>query len=139
MQPVFVGRHERQVDQKGRLALPATYRPRFETGCYLAFGQEGCINVFTPEEFEQMAEETMERVRQGVTTRAELRTLASSAFLVQLDGQGRVGLEPALRSFAGIEAGTTVVVTGAFDRVEVWQPQRFADQEAQGTAAIGAT
>ena len=73
---MFVGRHERQLDPKGRLALPSAFRPRFEPRCYLALGRDGCIDVFTPEAFEQMATETMEKVKQGEMGRDEQRALA---------------------------------------------------------------
>jgi MraZ protein len=133
---VFVGRHERQLDPKGRLAMPPPYRAHFETGCYLAFGEQGCIDAFTPEEFEQMANETLERVKRGEITRAEQRTLSSSAFLGQLDAQGRITLDRELRDFARIEAGSPVVVSGSFDRVEIWSPDRFERERTAGGAAI---
>jgi MraZ protein len=133
---VFVGRHERQLDPKGRLAMPPPYRSRFETGCYLAFGEQGCIEAFTPEEFEQMANETLERVKRGEITRAEQRALASSAFIAQLDAQGRITVDRELRDFAGIEPGSPVVVAGSFDRVEIWNPQKFERERDRGGAAI---
>ncbi|MFM8522441.1 MAG: cell division/cell wall cluster transcriptional repressor MraZ, partial [Acidimicrobiaceae bacterium] len=30
---MFVGAHERQLDPKGRIALPAAFRPKFEPKC----------------------------------------------------------------------------------------------------------
>mgnify|MGYP003704655651 CR=1 FL=1 len=59
----FVGRYERQVDDKGRLALPSAFRPRFEPRCFLARGQDGCIDVMTEGGFDDMVTELLEKVK----------------------------------------------------------------------------
>ena len=133
---MFVGRHERQLDPKGRLAVPSAFRPRFEPRCYLAFGRDGCIDVFTPEAFEQMATETMEKVKRGEVSRDEQRALAANAFEVGVDAQGRVSIDRALREFAGLELNTRVAVAGSFDRVEIWNVQKYEDVVARGGAAL---
>ena len=43
---MFVGLHERQLDDKGRLALPSAFRADFGDACYLVYGEERCIDVF---------------------------------------------------------------------------------------------
>jgi MraZ protein len=133
---VFVGRHERQLDPKGRLALPSTYRPRFEPRCYLAFGQDGCIDVLTAEGFEEVATEMLEKVKSGTISRAEQRALAAATVEATVDAQGRVTIDRELLDFAGIEAGTKVIVAGSFDRIEIWEPERYSRMSAAGGAAI---
>ena len=76
--PVFVGVHERQLDPKGRLALPAAFRPRLEPRCYLAFGQGKCVDVLTAEAFDQVAQELMQKVRAGEIDRNQQRALAAN-------------------------------------------------------------
>ena len=80
MAGVFVGRHDRQLDPKGRLALPASFRQKFESEAYLTFGENGCVDAFTPEEYEQMAQETMDKVRRGEIDRNRLRALSANTF-----------------------------------------------------------
>lgn len=133
---MFVGRHERQIDSKGRLALPSAYRPSFEPRCYLAFGQDGCIDVLTAAGFEEVANDMIEKVKRGEISRSQQRVLAANTVEVQVDGQGRVTLDRELREFAGIEPATSVVVTGSFDRVEIWSPERYRRQSEQGGALI---
>ncbi len=137
---MFVGRHERQLDSKGRLALPSAFRPRFEPLCYLTFGQDGCIDVLTAEGFGALAAEVIEGVKRGEITRQQQRALAGQAVAVTLDGQGRIMLDRELRQFAGIEPDTKVVVAGSFDRVEIWSLAAYQQQIAEGGAQIkGAT
>ena len=78
---MFVGVHERQLDPKGRLALPAAFRPRLEPRCYLAFGRDKCIDVLTAEAFEQVAEEMLQKVRSGEMD----RNAGRSGLRVELD------------------------------------------------------
>ena len=68
--------------------------------------------MFTPEAFEQMATETMEKVKRGEMSRDELRALAANTFEVAVDAQGRVSIDATLREFAGLELSTRVVVAG---------------------------
>lgn len=133
---MFVGRHERQIDPKGRLAMPSAYRPRFEPRCYLAFGQDGCIDVLTAEGFEEVANEMIDKVKRGEISRSQQRALAANTVEVQVDGQGRITIDRELREFAGIEPASSVVVTGSFDRVEIWSHERFQRQADQGGALI---
>lgn len=133
---MFVGRHERQLDPKGRLALPANFRDRLEPRCYLVLGSDKCIGVVTREVSERIADEITEAVKSGERSDKERRALAASMLDVTLDAQGRITLDESLRRFAGLTPGSPVVVAGAFDRVEIWEPSRFERILSAGTEAI---
>lgn len=133
---MFVGVHERQLDPKGRLALPAAFRPRLEPRCYLAFGRDKCIDVMTAEAFEEMAAEVISKVKSGDIGRSEQRALAANAIEVTIDAQGRVNIDEKLREYAGVALNSRVVVAGSFDRVEIWDPDRHARNIAAGTEQI---
>jgi len=132
----FVGRHERQVDDKGRLALPSAFRARFEPRCFLARGQDGCIDVMTEEGFDQVVAELLEKVKRGEMSKAQQRALSGDTVEVTLDGQGRVLISQELREFARVDPKATVIVAGAFDRVEIWNPDSYQRQIEQGSALI---
>jgi MraZ protein len=132
----FVGRHERQVDDKGRLALPSGFRARLEPRCFLAKGAEGCIDVLTEEGFDAMVEEVLAKVRRGEVSRSEQRALSGDTSEVTPDAQGRILLPQELREYAGIELRSAVTVAGSFDRVELWKPSDYDAQIKQGTARI---
>ena len=133
---MFVGLHERQLDSKGRVALPSTFRPRFEPACFLAFGSDGCIDVYTREDFELMAREANEKVKRGEMSRDAWRVLAHNTFEVPVDAQGRVNVEPTLREFGGLDVGARVIVAGSYDRVEIWNPERYDRIRQRGTAEL---
>ena len=134
---MFVGVHERQLDPKGRVALPAAFRPRLEPRCYLALGQDKCIDVLTAEAFELVARDALEKVRRGEMDRTEQRALAASAVEVAVDAQGRINVDEKLREYAGLTLDSRVVISGSFDRVEIWDPPRHARVSEVGTQRIG--
>jgi MraZ protein len=133
---VFVGRHERQLDPKGRIALPAPFRPKFEPTCFLAFGKDGCIDVFTRDDFEIQAKEATEKMNTGVISRDEWRALAHFTFEVAVDAQGRITLDRDLRDYAALNPDAKVVVAGSYDRVEIWNADAYAPVRARGAAAM---
>ena len=110
---MFVGVHERQLDDKGRLALPSAFRSMLGDACYLVLGDDGCINVYSAETFEATGADMMARVRNGDVTLTRARALAHSATKVTLDKQGRVTVDDKLRGYARLQPGSKVVVAGA--------------------------
>ena len=134
---MFVGVHERQLDPKGRVALPAAFRPRLEPRCYLALGQDQCIDVLTAEAFELVARDALDKVRRGEMDRTEQRALAANAMEVVVDAQGRINVDEKLREYAGLSLDSRVVISGSFDRVEIWDPSRHARVSEVGTQRIG--
>ena len=130
---LFVGTHERQLDDKGRVALPAPFRAQLGERCYLVFGDDQCINVVPADTFEAMAMNLMERVDRGEVSRQRQRAMSSSASLVQVDRQGRVNLDEKLRTYAGLSTEQRVVVTGNFTKVEIWSPEVYERVQSEGT------
>ena len=134
-----MGAFDRQLDDKGRLALPATFRDRLGEHCYLAKGKDKCVTVVPAETFEAEAADLAARVRNKEVPRNQLLALASSAMLVSLDKQGRVNVDEQLREYAGLQPGAAVTVAGSFDRLELWAPDRFAAVNDDGTGDLAGT
>lgn len=133
---LFVGAFERQLDDKGRLALPAPFRERLGEYVYLAKGPGKSLNVVPQDTFEDEAEDMKRRHRAGELSLEEMRAVAYSAELVQLDKQGRVKVGEALRGYAELAVPGSVMVTGRFDRLEIWSTTRFERVDAAATDSI---
>jgi MraZ protein len=133
---MFVGFHERQLDDKGRLALPSAFRSDMGDACYLVYGEERCIDVFPRDAFEDMAREMMRQVRAKEISLTRQRAFAHSATLVSLDKQGRITLDERLRSYAQLTPSSTVIVSGNLDRAEVWSSELYEQIAAAGRGAI---
>lgn len=124
----FFGRYEHSLDSKGRVILPAKFRPPFAAGGYLTQHLDGCLALWTNEEFDAQMNEMLERGRHGSADRNMARLWASNSSQVEVDRQGRMAIPSHLRDYAAFE--TEVLVLGAIDRVELWEPQRWEEKTA---------
>lgn len=129
---VFVGVYERQLDERGRVALPPSFRSTIGEQCYLTYGEDGCVRMMSVDVFQAEAQDMIDKVRTGEISRAKQRVFASSVVMAGIDKQGRILVDQRLRTHAGVELHTPVTVLGALDRIEIWEPSRYEQQEAIG-------
>ena len=120
----IVGTHERSLDDKGRLVLPARFRSHFSGVVYLSPG-DGCISLWPSDRFDSMVASVEEKIRSGELEPNVRRGVSSGSVEVSPDAQGRVMLPERLRAFARLEH--EVVVCGAIDRIEIWNPITWGD------------
>ena len=121
----FFGAYERQLDVKGRLALPAPFRAHLGTNCYLSLGVDNSIEVFTAETFEQEAERMQMLQQRGEISMDRLRAFSARATPAEPDAQGRIYLDERLRQHARLETKGPVVVMGRVDRLEICAKDRY--------------
>ncbi|MEQ8716034.1 MAG: cell division/cell wall cluster transcriptional repressor MraZ [Acidimicrobiales bacterium] len=122
----FLGTHERSLDDKGRLALPVPFRSHLGDTCFATRAPgAACLGVWTAEDFQRTLGRLRERVRNGEASTNQLRRFAAGAAELRQDSQGRVVLPSHLRDAVGLDR--EVMVIGAGDRVEVWDPQRWTE------------
>lgn len=133
---MFVGVYERQLDERGRVALPSSYRGELGDHCYLFFGDDGCVSVRSVESFETEAAELVAKAKRGEVSRNRQRAFASSATQATIDKQGRVTLDARLREHAGLAAQAAVVVLGNIDQIEIWDPVAHRRNETEGQYEI---
>jgi transcriptional regulator MraZ len=115
---VFLGTHTPRLDDKGRLALPARFRPELEGGLVICKGQDRCLYVFPVTEFSRVTEALRNAPVTDRRVRDYSRVLFASASNETPDGQGRITVPPPLRQYAGLTK--ECVVIGANTRIEVW-------------------
>ena len=127
---MFFGEYEHSLDAKGRIILPAKFRDRLEGGGFITKVLDGCLAVYTAEEFEKVATDMQEKARRGQMERNVVRSFAAGTAEVLPDRQGRVAIPATLRDFAGLER--EVMVTGAINRIEIWDAARWRDVNRQG-------
>jgi division/cell wall cluster transcriptional repressor MraZ len=138
---MFTGTFERQLDDKGRLAMPPLFRAELGEQCYVTMGRNGCLAVWPVPAFTKMVDALIERVDRGEASLQEQRLLAGSAHLVTLDKQGRIPIDERLRRAAGLanptsdggtDGSTAVLVSGNVRVVELWNPEQHAVVVAAG-------
>ncbi len=123
LETYFAGEFAHALDEKGRLAVPAKFRARFKEGAVVTRWMNECLAVFPTSEWESINAEIRKRPRTDRTVQT-----------FDLDAQGRIGIPAHLRHYADI--GDEVIVLGANDRLELWQPDRWHARLAQVEGSI---
>jgi len=106
--------------------LPSKFRGSFEHGGYLTQYTDGCLSLWTPEQFDQQMENMQERAATSKQDRNLVRLWASTSHELEIDRQGRMAIPARLREYAGLVAD--VLVLGAIDRVELWNRQTWDEK-----------
>lgn len=127
---MFVGKFDHTFDDKGRVVLPSTLRANIPEGGYVT-RLDGCVAIFNRDGFEGLVSRLRERVRGGEATQKSLRQFTSAAREMRPDSQGRVSVPQELRDYA--ELDRDVIVVGADDRIELWNPDRWSDIDDDDT------
>jgi transcriptional regulator MraZ len=131
---MFLGEFQHSLDTKGRVILPARYRDQLAEGAYVTKGRGGCLSVFTPEDFEDVASQVRDQSKRGAKELNAARVFFSGALEVRPDKQGRVALPQNLREYAGLTRD--VVVAGVFSRIEIWDRDRWLELDRVGAQAL---
>jgi MraZ protein len=130
----FIGRYEHSLDAKGRVILPVKFRAPFERGGFLSQFHEGCLALWTHEEFERQLAAMQQSAEQGRQERNLARVWAGGSAEVEVDKAGRMPIPAYLRSFSQLEGptpgatGVPVLVIGAIDRIELWSPAVWSEK-----------
>ncbi len=128
------GQHEHGVDQKGRVILPAKFRPYYAERGFLTKHRGGCLALWTPAMFEKHMGGLAEDQDENSIRRNLARVFAAGTEEVEVDRQGRLPIAAYLRSFAQLDGA--VLVNGAIDRVELWNPQVWQQKMAATEARL---
>ncbi len=131
----MTGQYAHNIDAKGRLFIPAKLREELGSTFHVIAGQDHCLYIFSEDKWNAWMEQL------GTKNYSEIKALRSvfaNAADCEPDGQGRILIPARLRSWANLEK--EVVVIGSFDRVEIWNAQRWAkmDEEAFSSGALEA-
>ncbi len=96
-------------------------------------GLEECVFLYPLDRWEEIETEIGQLNMFDREARGFVRIINMWADEVTMDGQGRIALPKALIDFAGLQPGGRAQVIGAFDRIEVWDPDAFAAHLNQQT------
>jgi MraZ protein len=117
---MFWGEHQNSLDEKGRVTIPASWRPRLADGFFLCPGLDSCLFLLPMERWLQVQQKLAE-ASLGSADAEKLQRHFGSGSEMMLDRQGRVLIPPKLRDRAGLSG--EVLLCGAFNRIEVWNPE----------------
>ncbi|MDR2973564.1 MAG: division/cell wall cluster transcriptional repressor MraZ [Propionibacteriaceae bacterium] len=118
-----------KLDDKFRLTLPAKYRAELTEEVTVVCEQERCLAVYAKAVLDHM----MEPLNAAPSTLKDVREYQRWAQYRAEDAvpdkQGRVTLTSTQRTWAGLERD--VIVIGAGNRLEIWDPEKWAAYSAE--------
>ncbi len=124
---MFLGQFQHNLDDKGRLMVPARYRDLLAAGAFITQGFDKCLMVMTDAYFGQVYERINSMNLADPTARMLRRLILSNAYPVEVDKVGRILVPQNLREFLGITSGE-LTVAGQGDYFEVWTPAEWKSQ-----------
>lgn len=126
---MFWGRHYHHVDEKGRIALPAKFRPEFAQGAVVFPGGDDCLLVYPFPEWKKMSD----KLTAHPLVRSKIRRLGRFIFgessVSDLDAQGRVPLPQDWRMRFNIKG--EIVIVGNNRYLEVWDKETFEKERSE--------
>lgn len=121
---MFKGIYYHQIDEKGRLRIPAKLKAQLGDKYFITRGGLGSLVIASEDYFE---ENIFSKIKDIDYTDVEamklIRAVTSFMFDIEEDNQGRFVLPPVLREYANIIKN--VVTIGAGNVIEVWSEERF--------------
>jgi MraZ protein len=120
---MFLGEYQHIIDDKGRLAIPAKFRPLLEDGLVVTRSLDPCLYVWTRDQWGEMADKLAALSILQADARRVNRHFSSGATAANLDKLGRVLIPQFLRDYAGLK--DDVVVLGSNRRIEIWARDRW--------------
>jgi MraZ protein len=126
---MFIGEYTHSLDDKKRLSVPAKFRKELGKKAFVTLGLNKCLSLYPTKRWNEFAEK-LSKLSMGKTEdRGFSRAMLSGAFEVEIDSIGRILIPDALKEYAGLHE--KVVLTGVYDRVEVWEESAWKTYKSQ--------
>lgn len=115
---MFIGEYSHTIDDKGRVAVPAKFRTKLQSGAVVTRGLDSCLFLFSADEWAKLAEKIANSPINKANTRAFGRFMLAGAMEAEFDRQGRILLPEYLRVHANLKKDVTIA--GLYSRIEIW-------------------
>ncbi|CAA9551301.1 MAG: Cell division protein MraZ [uncultured Thermomicrobiales bacterium] len=125
---MFLGRHEHNLDDKGRLAIPSRFRESLRDGVVLTRGIDRCIAAYPRPAWDILATRVNGLSMTDPHARQFRRMVFAEAVDLKLDSQGRVLVPASLREYGEIER--EAIIIGVHASIEIWSPDRWSAVDA---------
>ena len=126
---MFLGQYQHNLDEKGRLMIPARYRELLAAGAFITQGFDKCLMVMTDVHFKEVYDRINAMNMADPNARLLRRHILSNAYSVEIDRVGRILVPGNLRQAIGLE--NEAIVAGQGEYFEVWNPADWNEQMDQ--------
>jgi MraZ protein len=123
---MFLGQYQHNLDEKGRLMIPARYRELLAAGAFIMQGFDRCLMVMTDGHFKEVYERINAMNMADPNARLLRRLILSTAYTIEIDKVGRILVPQVLREVNGLDG--EAIVAGQGEYFEVWNPVEWNEQ-----------
>jgi MraZ protein len=123
---MFLGQYRHNIDNKGRLTIPARFRELLADGAYITQGFDRNLMVLRSPSFEGISRRVNQLSMTDPDVRELRRLIFSTADRADVDRSGRILIPQFLRTVAQIDS--EVMVVGVGDYFELWAPEIWDQQ-----------
>ena len=120
---MLIGEYHHNIDEKGRLIIPAKFREDIGEKFIVTRGLDGCLFVYSLVEWEKIVSKLKLLPFTKKDARTFMRFFLSGATECEFDKQGRINLVNSLIEYAGLKK--ECVVIGVNDRLEIWALDKY--------------
>ena len=129
----FLGSHRHQIDEKGRLSLPASFRrDADERPFVLVQPNPQALTLFPADTWARVEQQLLELLQRQPEARPNVLAITANAAEILPDRQGRILIPQRLLETARLK--DVALLVGAIDRIEIWDPKRFDDAVSERDA-----
>ena len=126
---MFLGQFQHNLDDKGRLMIPARFRELLAAGAFITQGFDKCLMVMTDVYFKEVYDRISAMNLADPMARLLRRLILSNAYPVEADKVGRILIPQNLRQVIALDG--EAIVAGQGEYFEVWTPAAWNEQMAQ--------
>lgn len=120
---MFMGEYHHNIDEKGRLIMPAKFRNDLKDKFIITRGLEKCLYVYSLEDWDKLVSKLNTLPFTKKDARIFIRSFFSGAAQIEVDRQGRINITSPLIDHAGLTK--ECVIIGANDRIEIWSKDEW--------------
>lgn len=127
----FFGSYEYSLDSKGRVCLPSKMRCDETKILYMVRGFDGCISLYTEEEFDNFVTKLEARVFESkADARKIIRNFLATVEKIETDNSGRILIPK--KYLEKLNITSKVAIIGVNDHIEIWDSETWK-QYVEGT------
>ncbi len=131
---MLIGEYEHNLDEKGRLIMPAKLRDDMGEKFIITTGLDGCLFGFSMSEWQKFEDKLKSLPITNKNARNFTRFFLAGATECELDKQGRFLISAKLRATASLEKEAVIIGTGT--RIEIWNKAKWEEQTSYENISI---
>ncbi len=132
---MFIGEYSYTIDAKKRLTIPPKFRKILGEKAVITRGLDNCLFLYTQKDWEEQAEKLSKLPLSQADARGFARIMLAGAMEADIDSLGRILIPDYLKNYAKL--GKKIVVAGLYNRVEIWDGERWDEYKQKTESAAG--